>query len=222
MRRRRPAPPAPPRRSSSRPPPTPLPPPPAATAPAPSTAGRLSATALPVPAGWQTVARPGGAEEGFRGNGTWVHARDPRYAALDAITVGCADITRDDYTDPTAALEGNYRKGANDGVGAGPGLRRRRRGTGLLRALPESGQGLHAARRRSAHLRARRTGGARRRPGPGRSSQLPRRPLDRDSRTRSRPADPGHPQRPGSADRPPCGPGRARPDPRVTGATTLR
>ena len=94
-----------------------LPPPPVPTAAAPSTAGRLGAAALPVPAGWQTVARPGGAEEGFRGNGTWVHARDPRYAALDAITIGCADITRDYYTDPTAALEGNYRKGADDGVG---------------------------------------------------------------------------------------------------------
>lgn len=85
-----------------------LPPPPAATAAAPSTAGRLTADSLPVPEGWKTIARPGGDEEGFRGNGTWVHARDPRYAAQAAITVGCRDITRDDYTDPTAALEGNY------------------------------------------------------------------------------------------------------------------
>ena len=94
-----------------------LPPPPAPTAPAPSTAGPLKADALPVPAGWRTVTLPGGDEEGFRGNGTWVHARDPRYAAFDAITVGCSDVTRDDYTDPSAALEGNYRKGADDGVG---------------------------------------------------------------------------------------------------------
>lgn len=94
-----------------------LPPPPAPTAPAPSTAGRLSAAALPVPAGWRTVALPGGEEEGYRGNGTWVHARDPRYAALDVITIGCADVTRDDYTDPHAALEGTYRQGAEDGIG---------------------------------------------------------------------------------------------------------
>jgi hypothetical protein len=61
-----------------------------------------------VPTGWRAVALEGGTEEGFRGNGTWVHARDPRYAAQDAITIGCADVTRDDYPEPVAALEGNY------------------------------------------------------------------------------------------------------------------
>ena len=85
-----------------------LPPPPEPTAPAPSTAGALDADALPVPAGWKTVALDGGPEEGFRGNGTWVHARDPRYAAQDVITIGCADVTRDDYPDPVSALEGSY------------------------------------------------------------------------------------------------------------------
>jgi hypothetical protein len=85
-----------------------LPPPPAPSAPAPSTAGDLTADALPVPAGWRTVALAGGTEEGFEGNGSWVHARDPRYAAQDVITIGCADVTRDDYPDPVAALEGNY------------------------------------------------------------------------------------------------------------------
>ena len=95
-----------------------LPPPPAPSAPAPSTAGELDAAELPVPPGWRTVALEGGDEEGFRGNGTWVHARDPRYAAQDVITIGCADVTRDDYPDPVAALEGNYsgRSGA-PGVG---------------------------------------------------------------------------------------------------------
>ena len=85
-----------------------LPPPPDPSGPAPSTAAELDAAVLPVPAGWRTVAREGGEEEAFQGNGTWVHARDPRYAAQDAITIGCADITRDDYPDPRAALEGNY------------------------------------------------------------------------------------------------------------------
>ena len=88
-----------------------LPPPPEPSGPAPSTAGRLTADTLPVPAGWTPVALEGGSEEGFRGNGTWVHARDPRYAAQDAITIGCADVTRDDYPDPVAALEGNYTGG---------------------------------------------------------------------------------------------------------------
>ncbi|MFP5281951.1 MAG: hypothetical protein ACLGIF_00690 [Actinomycetes bacterium] len=95
-----------------------LPPPPEPTAPAPSTAGRLTSRSLPVPAGWRRVARPGGAEEGYVGNGTWVHARDPRYAAQDAISIGCADVTRDDYPDPKAALEGNYRsRDGQPGIG---------------------------------------------------------------------------------------------------------
>ena len=95
-----------------------LPPPSPPTAPAPSEAGELTADALPVPAGWRTVALDGGEEEGFEGNGTWVHARDPRYAAQDVIGVGCAPVTRDDYADPVAALEGNYasKRGA-PGVG---------------------------------------------------------------------------------------------------------
>jgi hypothetical protein len=95
-----------------------LPPPPQPTGPAPSTAGELDAAALPVPAGWRTAKLKGGDEQGFDGNGTWVHARDPRYAAQDVITIGCADVTRDDYTDPTAALEGNLRNRSGEpGVG---------------------------------------------------------------------------------------------------------
>ncbi len=94
-----------------------LPPPPQPSAPAPSTAGPLRASSLPVPAGWRTVARPGGAEEGYEGNGTWVHAKDPRYAARDLITIGCAEVTRDDYPDPTAALEGSYVREKAPGVG---------------------------------------------------------------------------------------------------------
>ena len=95
-----------------------LPPPPEPTGPAPSTAGDLDASVLPVPAGWRTVAREGGDEDGYVGNGTWVHARDARYAAQATITIGCADVTRDDYPDPRLALEGSYqsRSGA-PGVG---------------------------------------------------------------------------------------------------------
>ncbi len=95
-----------------------LPPPARPTAPAPSTAGKLTAKSLPFPAGWKPVVRKGGAEEGYEGNGTWVHGRDPRYAAQDVITIGCADVTRDDYTDPIAALEGSYQNAAGEpGVG---------------------------------------------------------------------------------------------------------
>lgn len=93
-----------------------LPPPPEPTAPAPTTAGNLTAADLPVPDGWQKVVAEGGAEQGYQGNGTWLRGRDPRYAAQDVITVGCAPITRDDYPDPTAALEGSYgHKGDPDG-----------------------------------------------------------------------------------------------------------
>jgi hypothetical protein len=95
-----------------------LPPPPPPTGPAPSSAAGLTAASLPVPAGWRTVALAGSEEEGFEGNGTWVHARDPRYAAYDVVGVGCRPVTRDDYTDPVAALEGNYESRAGaPGIG---------------------------------------------------------------------------------------------------------
>ena len=85
-----------------------LPPPPPPTGPEPSTSGSLTARSLPVPKGWRTVVREGGAEEGFEGNGTWTLARDPRYAAQETITIGCTGVTRDEYRDPLAALEGTY------------------------------------------------------------------------------------------------------------------
>ena len=94
-----------------------LPPPPEPTKPAPSRAGPLTGESLPVPVGWHRVARDGGVEEGYLGNGTWIHARDARYAAHDVITLGCASVTRDDYTDPTHALEGSYERSGQPGVG---------------------------------------------------------------------------------------------------------
>jgi hypothetical protein len=97
-----------------------LPPPPAPTAPAAKTAGKLTAKDLPVPKGWRTVARPGGIDEGYQGNGTWTHARDARYAAQAVITIGCAPITRDDYPDPIAALEGTY--GHKGAINSQPGV----------------------------------------------------------------------------------------------------
>jgi hypothetical protein len=95
-----------------------LPPPAEPTKPAPTRAGPLTAASLPIPRGWRTVVRAGGPEEGYKGNGTWVHGRDPRYAALDVISIGCAAVTRDDYRDPIHALEGTYRN-ADGGAGVG-------------------------------------------------------------------------------------------------------
>jgi hypothetical protein len=94
-----------------------LPPPPEPSGPAPSTAGDLGEDALPTPSGWHPTARPGGDEEGYLGNGTWVHARDPRYAAFDVMAVGCAPVTRDDYADPISALEGTYDRAGEPGIG---------------------------------------------------------------------------------------------------------
>ena len=94
-----------------------LPPPPEPSGPLPSTAGPLSAAALPVPAGWRKVEPPGNDEVGQPGNGTWVQAVDPRYAAQGAVSIGCAEVTRDDYPDPVAALEGGYARGEVPGVG---------------------------------------------------------------------------------------------------------
>ena len=73
-----------------------------------------------MPKGWRTVARKGGGEQDYVGNGSWTHARDPRYAAQDVITIGCAPITRDDYTDPIAALEGTY--GHKGAINSQPGI----------------------------------------------------------------------------------------------------
>jgi len=95
-----------------------LPPPTVANKPAPKKSGPLTAAALPVPHGWHAVALAGGPDEGYQGNGTWVHGRDPRYAAQEVITIGCAAITRDDYRDPLHALEGTYENAAGaQGVG---------------------------------------------------------------------------------------------------------
>ncbi len=95
-----------------------LPAPPDPTKAAASTAGTLTAAVLPVPTGWHTVIKRGDQEEGYRGNGTWVHARDPRYAATDTVTIGCTEVTRDDFTDPASALEGSYQNAAGEpGVG---------------------------------------------------------------------------------------------------------
>jgi hypothetical protein len=108
-----------------------LPPPPNPTKPAPRSAGPLNASSLPVPAGWRRVVRSGGEEEGYQGNGTWVHGRDPRYAAQDVITVGCAPVTRDDYIDPVAALEGTYES------------RRRQPGVGLVMQFKKPTEASH-------------------------------------------------------------------------------
>jgi len=82
----------------------PLEPPAPPTAPAPTTAGTLDETDVARPEGWSPTARPGSVEDGYLGNGTWVHAVSPEHAALGAIALGCAELGP--YPRPVAALEG--------------------------------------------------------------------------------------------------------------------
>lgn len=91
-------------------------PPPAPTAPAPSTAGGLTAEDVAVVDGWLPTAKPGGPEEGFVGNGTWVHATSPEHSAYAAIALGCSEVGA--YPQPLSALEGNLTDEAgHPGVG---------------------------------------------------------------------------------------------------------
>jgi hypothetical protein len=88
-----------------------------ATAPPPSTSGPLSARNLPTPAqlgkGWTVYDDPGGAEKGFRGNGTWTRKRDAHQAAYEALPVGCASSsTSHGLPIPHYALQGTYRNQA--------------------------------------------------------------------------------------------------------------
>lgn len=91
-------------------------PPPAPTAPAPSTAGGLGATDVAQADGWEPIARAGSPDEGFMGNGTWVHATSAEHSAFAAISLGCTELGP--YPMPVAALEGNLTDGGGrPGVG---------------------------------------------------------------------------------------------------------
>jgi hypothetical protein len=87
-----------------------LPPPP----PAPATrSGPLTAKSMPAPAdigpGWAFLVDDGGAEEGYRGNGTPMMARNTAEVARTLVPLGCSagrPLPR-----PVHALETNYRHG---------------------------------------------------------------------------------------------------------------
>ena len=95
---------------AAEPPDTPEP----ATATPAATAGPLSAQNLPSPAalgaGWTAYDDPGGAEKGFRGNGTWTRQRDAHQAAFEALPVGCAGgAPGTGLPIPQYALQGTYK-----------------------------------------------------------------------------------------------------------------
>ncbi len=83
--------------------------------PAATTAGELDRTSLPQPDGWDRVALDGSPDEGFTGNGTWLHAVDPARKGSDVLAIGCAATTTDAPA-PIAALEGNLSSEGRPGV----------------------------------------------------------------------------------------------------------
>ena len=77
-----------------------------------TTAGDLDARAVPAPPdlgpGWKRYADPGTAEDGYRGNGSWVRARDSADVASALLPLGCTGrLPR--LPVPRYALEATYR-----------------------------------------------------------------------------------------------------------------
>ena len=77
-----------------------------------TTAGDLDARDVPAPPdlgpGWTRYADPGTAEDGYRGNGSWVRARDSAEVARALLPIGCTGrLPR--LPVPRYALEATYR-----------------------------------------------------------------------------------------------------------------
>jgi hypothetical protein len=78
----------------------------------PTTAGELDSRDVPAPPdlgpGWTRYVDPGGAEEGYAGNGSWVRARDSAEVARALLPIGCSGrLPR--LPVPKHALEATYR-----------------------------------------------------------------------------------------------------------------
>lgn len=95
----------------------PVPDPQLPTGPADTSTGGLDESVLPVPEGWERVAKEGSADEGFFGNGTWVHAVDPVLRGAGTLAVGC-DVAPPDLAGmvPTAVLEGTIEQDGAPGI----------------------------------------------------------------------------------------------------------
>ncbi len=95
----------------------PVPDPQLPTGPADTSTGGLDESVLPVPEGWERVAKEGSADEGFFGNGTWVHAVDPVLRGAGTLAVGCDDASPDlAGMVPTAVLEGTLEREGAPGI----------------------------------------------------------------------------------------------------------
>lgn len=78
------------------------------------TAGSLDAADVPTPPdlgpGWSRYVDPGDAEDGYRGNGSWVRARDAAEVVQAVVPLGCTGLTRAPRLPvPAYALEATYR-----------------------------------------------------------------------------------------------------------------
>ncbi|MGO1384276.1 MAG: M15 family metallopeptidase [Arachnia sp.] len=81
----------------------------------PVTAGELDTSSLARPQGWDEAVLDGSVDDGFTGNGTWLHAVDAATKGTDVLAVGCAPTTTDAPV-PVAALEGNLVADGRPGV----------------------------------------------------------------------------------------------------------
>lgn len=87
------------------------------TGPAATSVGGLDETFLPVPATWERAVYEGSADEGFYGNGTWVHAVDPVLRGAGTLAVGCDNAPPDlEGMVPTAVLEGTLERDGAPGI----------------------------------------------------------------------------------------------------------
>lgn len=90
----------------------------AITAAVPATSGPLDRSVMPDPqslgAGWARYADPGGPEQGFTGNATFVRARDTAEVGSAVLPLGCAQTPNVTLPRVAAAVEGSYRSRAGN------------------------------------------------------------------------------------------------------------
>lgn len=87
------------------------------TGPAATTSGKLTEKSLVIPEGWEPIANPGSVEDGYVGNGTWVHEVDPVLRGAGTLAVGCIEEPPDlSEMLPVGALEGTLDRDGAPGI----------------------------------------------------------------------------------------------------------
>lgn len=114
-----------------------------ADGPAKRRSGSLTAKVMPKASvfglGWHRDNAAGGAEQGFEGNGSFVHARDPHHASYELLPIGCTNPPPDDLAlpMPAAALVGAYRRGPEQAWAIALGFASEADATGWVRGFVE-------------------------------------------------------------------------------------